>query len=373
MSTFLMHYRTVWDDYFTGNPTKYNSTTYNSRQTPSDGSVYVSNCLFISITSSSNGGALYCTSASYFIIDSSSFFSCKTSSNYYGALYFSNTNNGQSVLYKVCGYDCCSTYTSGNNNNYYQFGRINVNNDVSRINNVNYLSIARCVNDNSNSHYTFALAYGKICCPSINISLSKCYRRSGITSWPYGDSNSYTSSFTYSSFTDNHATGYDCFWLNTGGAKYEIKSCNILRNTQDSLSYEGTFYINGYLKIEDSCILENEATYIFYQPSTSYTITLSNCTVDKTTCNLNVVTHNICTKNFILALNHMSNQLCHAEYDSAGTLTPIIQTPSSSKKPIDCYTCRNIFLQPQVRDVISLTNIFIFNFINPYSSCYLLY
>jgi hypothetical protein len=302
---------------------------------------------------------LYCTSATYFLIESSSFFSCRTSSSY-GAIYF---NVGQCVLYKVCGYDCCTT-----NSNNYQFGHIIVNNAISNKNYVNYSSIIRCVNENSSPYYMLAFSGGKVCCPSVNISLNKCYYRPGITSWPYGDSNSVTSSFTYSTFADNHAIGYTCFWFNTGGANYEIKSSNILRNTQGSLGSEGTIYINGNLKIEDSCILANTATNTFYQASSSYTITISNCTIDKTTCNLNVVTQNTATKSFILALNHMSNQLCHAQYDAFGTLTPLTPSPISPKKQVHCYTFENFIYQCRLSDFFSFNSIFLFNFIHSEAS-----
>ena len=112
---FLMQIRTMWDHYFTGIPTRTNEFT--SRQTPSDTNVYILNCLFKSITSSSQGGALYCTSATYFLVQTTSFFSCKTSSNQ-GAICFSNSG-GQSVLHEVCGYDCCTT-----NSNNCQFDHI---------------------------------------------------------------------------------------------------------------------------------------------------------------------------------------------------------------------------------------------------------
>jgi hypothetical protein len=355
MVTILIHPRNAWNDHFPGTSptTTLSSQTPTSRQTPSGSNVYVSNCLFKSISSSSQGGALYCySSATYFVIESSSFFSCKTSSSF-GAIYFYHTS-GQSVLYGVCGFDCYTT-----NSNSYQFGYTCVNYATSSKNNANYSSIVRCVNENSSPSYIFALQGGNVRCPSVNLSLNKCYRRSGITCWPFCDSNSVTCSLTYSSFTDNHATGYDCFWLNTGGAKYEMKSCNILRNTQGTLGSDGTIYINGYLNIYDSCILENTATNTFYQASSSCTITLTNCTVDKTTCNLNVVTRNAATKSFILALNHISTRNCYAEYDSAGTLTPFTLTPSPSMKQGLCYTYVKRFYQP--------TQMFIF-FVSTYFS-----
>jgi hypothetical protein len=362
MLTLLMHIRTTWSDFFTGNPTIIQSNEFGERQTPSATSIHVSNCLFRSITSTSSGGALYCSSVTYLLIESSSFFSCKTSSNG-GAIYFINTNSGQSVLYEVCGYDCYSTYTSTSEG---QFAYIYAKNAASNMNYVNYSSITRCVIDNSVSRYTLRLDFGKQCCLSVNISMNKCYYRSGICCQPFSDSNSFICSFSYSTFADNNATGYNCIYLLNSGSKYKIESCNILRNTQGSLGTEGTIHINGNIGIENSCILGNKATYIFYQGS-SYTITLSNCTVDLTSNNGKLTTRNTVTKSFILALNHMSTRNCHSEYDAVGILTPIIQ--SSSNKQINCFTIVKCFLHPQLRDVVSLTSILFFNFIHHYAYC----
>jgi hypothetical protein len=122
-----MHYKTAWDDYFPGtNSPNLNSQTYNSRQTPSGTNVYVLNCLFKSITSADVGGALSCSSATYFLVESTSFFSCKTSSNRGGAIYFCDIGSGQSVLHEVCGYNCSS-------NPFQQFAYL-------------HTSISRCVN-----------------------------------------------------------------------------------------------------------------------------------------------------------------------------------------------------------------------------------
>jgi hypothetical protein len=323
-----MHIRTAWNDYF---PVAniLDSQTYNSRQTPSGGNVYVSNCLFISITSTSgHGGALYCyNSATYFLVESSSFFSCSTSNQYGGAIYFYNSN-GQSVLYEVCCYDCSSTHPT------YPAHLcvfITVNNAASSKNYANYTSISRCVNDKSNSRYIFDLDYGKVCFTSFNISLNKCSGRT-VFCYTYTNSSSVTCSFLYSTFADNIATDCTCIMLWTEGAKYEIKSCNVLRNTQGSLDSEGAIYTRGNVMIEDSCILENEATYLFRQYS-SYPITLSNCTVDSTSNNGYLTTQNTITKSFIHTLNHMLTRNCHADH------------PSPSKKQIYCCTCGKLFYQ----------------------------
>jgi hypothetical protein len=365
---FPLYVRTAWNDYFPGtSPTNLSSQTYTSKQTPLNAYVYVSNSFFGPITSTGHGGALYCSSSvTYLLIESTSFISCKTSGGNAGAIYFDNQNNGQCVLYELCGYDCCTTDTSYN----VDFVLIYVNNGVSSKNYVNYSSFSRCVN--TNRWYTLLLQYGKICCPSVNSSMNKYYGQS-IACYPFSDSNSVTCSFSYSSFTDNIATAYTCIWLFRTGAKYEIKSCNILRNSQGSLDSEGTIYTCGYLTIDDSCILENTANRNFHQGSSSYTITLSNCTVDSTSNNGYLTITNTVTKGFILALKHMSTQNCHSEYDSVGTLTPIIQTPSPSKKQIHYYTYCNCFYQSQLRIFFSLLNVFLFNFIHLDTSCDPLY
>jgi hypothetical protein len=318
--------------------------------------------LFRSISATSNGGALSCTSVQYLLVESSSFFSCKTSGSYGGAIYFYNTNNGQCVLNGLCGYDCCTTTS----NSYGQFNYVFVQNIASSKNYVNYSSVARCVNVNSYSYYTMRHDYGKNICPSVNVSNNKCDRRSGIFCLPFADSNSVICSLTYSTFADNIAPGYTCIAFWRTGAKYEMKCCNILRNTQSSTS-EGIIYTYESLIIEDSCLLGNSGPYVFRVPSSSYTITLSNCTVDSSSNNGCLTTRNTVKKSFILALNHMSTQNCNSEHDSDGTLTPIIQTPSSSKKQIHCHTCGDFLQLPRVREVALLTSLLIFNFIHPYT------
>jgi hypothetical protein len=362
MLIFLRHIRTAWNDYFPSTTTNnLFSQTCTSRQTYSSVSLYVSNCLFKSISSTSTGGALYCNSMTYILVESTSFFSCKTSGQNGGAIY---TSGGQCVLCGVCGYDCCTTYT-GSGYSYFHFAWISVNSGSSNKNYFNYSSIVRCVD--LKSYQTLRLNNGNISCPSVNLSMNKCKIRS-IFCDPNSVSNTVTCSFSYSSFTDNSASDYNLFFLWTTGAEFEIKSCNILRNTQGSLNSDGTIYTIGNLMIKDSCILENTANYIFRQGDSNYRITLSSCTVDSTSNGGYFTTLNTITKSFILALNHMSTLNCHSEYDSAGTLTPIIKSPSSSKKPIRLCTCGKIFYQSPLIDFFSLTIILLFNFIHPHPS-----
>ena len=131
--------KTAWLSYFTGNPVLLQQNEYGTRQNPSG---------------TSDGGALYCSSVTYLLIVSSSFFSCNTSSNG-GAIYFTNAGSGQCVLHEVCGYYCCTT-----DKNSGQFAYINVYCSASSKNYVNYSSISRCVNEYSGSHYMLYLANG---------------------------------------------------------------------------------------------------------------------------------------------------------------------------------------------------------------------
>jgi hypothetical protein len=360
----MLQYKFAWNDFFSGSPSQtLNRYQYTSSQTVSASSVYVSNCLFNKCTiSSGNGGALSCsTSVTILFVESSSFFSCKTNSGQAGAIYFQNSNALNCVLYAVCGYDCISTNTG-------IFARTSINNAASNKNYVNYTSVTRCVTSASGSECTLYIYYGKVHCPSVNVSMNKCPRFSGIIYTTFVDSNSVTSLMSYSTFAYNNDPQRSCIWCNSGNANYEIKCCNIFRNSQASSSY-GTIFARGNLMIKDSCILENNANCIFYQEYDSCTITLSNCTVDSTSHYKSLVMQNTVTKSFINALNHMSTQNCHSEYDSVGTLThnPYV---SPSHTIMIRYTCKN---QARISDSFPLNCLFIFTFIHTspfyYSRC----
>jgi hypothetical protein len=342
MTEILFRVKAEWNHYFTGNPTLIQQNVYTSKQTPSDTSVHILNCLFKSITSTTAGGAVYCSSVQYLLVESSSFFSCN-GKGHGGAVHFINTNNGQCVFYGTCGYDCYAKDSYG------QFVYTCVNNGISSKNYINYSSASRCVNDGSSSWEMLSLYSGKICCPSVNVSMCKCQYNVGAYCSPFKDSNSVTCSFSYSTISNNYATSNNCIYISIAGAVNEIKSCNIIRNTQGSASSGGTIYPNGNTMIQGCCILENTASYTF-RVSSSYTITLSNCTIDKTTISGSLIIQNTVTKSFILALNHIYTQNCNTEYDSVGSLTPIIPPSSSSNNQIPCNTHERFFYQtpPQI-------------------------
>jgi hypothetical protein len=364
MSSFIIYYRTAWNDFFSGTTpaTPLVPKQYTSRQTVSGNYIHVTNCLFNQITSSSNGGALYCSSATYLLVESSYFYSCKTTSTHGGAIYFSYSS-GECVLHRVCGYSCFSTNIDSTT--YGQFAYISVNNVASSKNYVNYSSITRSVGELTTVWHPLDLNNGKILCPSINSSMNKCGYRTGASCYPFLDSNSVTCQLTYSTFADNNSTGHRCIYFSRSGANYEIKYCNVIRNTQISSS-QGTIDVTGNTTITESCILENNATNVF-SASTNCIITLLNCTVDRTTSTGTLKIQKTATKSFIHALNHISTGNCIPVYDSVRTLTPITQYHSCN---IIVYynTCKRFNCQPHMSDFISLMWVFMFHAIHPFPS-----
>jgi hypothetical protein len=294
--------RFVWEDFFTGTPIETNKhQQYTSRQNPSNSTVYVSNCLFYNCAASGvNGGALCCTTVNYLLVEYSFFFSCKASISQGGAIYFNNQNSGQCVFYGVCGFGCCCTYHSSS---WGQFSWINTKDDAVSKNYVNYSLIANCINERADSSNTVNHGNGKIYCTSVNISRNKCNSRSVILCYPYSSSSTITCSMMYSSFSDNIAYDYICIWINRVSTKHEMKCCNVIRNTHSSSSY-GLIHAYGNLIIEDSCFIENTATYIFCA-SSSYMITLSNCTVDKITNTGSLTIQKTVTKSFIHTISYI--------------------------------------------------------------------
>jgi hypothetical protein len=349
--------RSAWNDYFSGTSQPHVISQQTTRQTPSNQCVHILNCLFQSVTSTSNGGAVSCgTSVAYLLVESTSFFSCKTSGSYGGAICYNSQSSGQSVLHTVCGNDCS---TSGS---YGHHIAIFVYNTALTKNYVNYSSFSRCLNEQQGE--ALSIYNGKICCPSLNVSMNRCSWCSAIYFIHYSDSNSVTCSLSYSSIVDNSAVSSTCIYFSSSGVKSEIKSCNILRNTQGNLDAQGTIYPYKNLVIEDSCILENKATYIFYQADSSYSITLSNCTVDSFSNSGRLTTQNTVTKSFILGLNHMSTRNCHSEYDSAGTLTAVPYITTRSSKRVSLCTCGICHCQSKISDLFSLTYILMVTFVH---------
>lgn len=328
----------TWNDYFSVSSQQTESSkTYESRINISSTSVYVLNCLFNKCVSNSYGGALASSATEMLLIESSLFHSCSSSAIYGGAIYFENANNGQCILNIICSFNCTSTLM--NSNSWGQFAYVIIKNQIGCKNYANYTSIVHTNSKNINSLNTLRLQYGTISVPSTNISGNECGKRPGILCSPVSSSELNSPCIIkYSSFVNNTASSCDCIYFENTGAKKEMRYCNVIRNSQ-ILAAQGTIYSDGSLIIEESCILENNASHVFFQNSGStYSITISNCTTDAITkYSGGFIIDKTAGNSFINGLIHIETWNCHSSFDSVNGLT-VHPIKGSKKKRIICFT-----------------------------------
>ena len=347
----------AWKDVFSSPVSPSNTLSkqeYDSRQTLPTNSHYITNCIFNSITDGLNGGALYCVDSetTKLLIERSSFISCHSYSNG-GAIFF---NNGQCCISKVCGYDC-STYDA----NCFQFDNVICTDYSTYINTVEDSSISYSINYDDQASYTMDHVQGKININAMNISHNKCSSISGIYCSPFRDTNSnyQLCLISLSSFVNNTAhTNSMCMSFDVEITTKEIRTCNIVRNTQ-KCSENGIIYTYGNLNIIDSCLLGNDEKHcILY--AQSYTITIKNCTFEGSvnTGGIVKITKRV-TKSFINALVHINTQKCVAQFDSVGDLTaPQLSTPNLPSSRNNCNN--SCFLKKPRIDMLGyLTYVFI--------------
>jgi hypothetical protein len=343
-SNFL---KTAFDDFYgpgNTNISEYAGTKYTSRITPTSQNVYVHDCFFYYCSSSSDGGALYCSSSVYkLLVDQASFVSCRTSGYHGGAIFFNNPTNGECIVNKICGYNCSST-CSGTSIG--QCVSTYTKRDATYKNHINDSAFTHTSRTSSGSQYVLCLCNGNISCPSINLTNNVCYCYTAVLYYPTAGSGSPVSEtccMSYSSIVNNTASGgHSCFYLDRTGSSHSIDSCNIINNKQTSTSY-GTFYVYANVLIKDSCILGNNENYkVFYVNSGK--ITISNCTFDDDifTNGRNygsVTVIKTIEKTFIHALSHIATYHCDSYFDSYGTLT--VKLNVTSENPRYLISCNN--------------------------------
>jgi hypothetical protein len=296
-------------------PTEYTAPQYTDKRIDASVSnVYVHNCVFRYCTSSEHGGALSCTSSVIrLLVEQSSFISCRASNRHGGGVYFVNTASGESVLNKICVFNC-SSLVSG----FGQFAYIKLNSNYYK-NHVNDTSIIHSSNVNSDSRDSMRLLFGNILCPSVNITNNECSRYCTLDCQL---SSSCICRISYNSIVNNTAIVHTCIYSSGSSSSHYIYACNILNNKQTDSAY-GTFEVYTKLLIENSCILgNNEGKTVFYLgSSSSYNITISNCTFDNSKYTGTVIFTNTIENTFINALSHIVTERCDSFFDSYGTLT----------------------------------------------------
>jgi hypothetical protein len=360
--------KTTFDDFYgpgNTNIKEYKNTKYTGQIAPTDQNVYVHDCFFQSCSSSSHGGAISCGSSVYkLLVEQTSFVSCSTSNQRGGAIYFYSTSYGECILSRICGFDCSSTNPS---NSWGQFAHTNTKTDATYKNYVNDSTFTHSTNWNSGSYETLWLQYGNILCPSINITDNSYYGWTALLCRPTTGTSSptpYPSCLSYSSFVNNTANGeYCCIYHENSGSTQCIDSCNIINNKQTSSSH-GIIYASGNLLIKDSCVIGNdEKNKVFYVSSSSYKITISNCTIDDDIFTNGrysgtVTIIKTITNSFINALSHISTYHCDSYFDSYGTLSAKPNVPSKVSRCLlscDCkYQINDLFMHIKFIFLITL-------------------
>jgi hypothetical protein len=327
------------DVYGTGlNPTNYTRIEYSgTRLTPNANNVYVYDCFFHDFIYSSNGGAVSCSSSVYkLLIEQTSFFSCKTSGGSNGGgVYFSCSGNYECVMSKICGFGCscgnCGTCVF-----------VSLYNSANYKNHVNDSTFTHSLKDGTNPKDSIYLRSDNMLVPSNNFTNNECYYCPAFCCDSTRSSTSETCIISYCSIVNNTANGgYKCIRLYHSGSTHRVDTCNIINNKQTASEY-GTIYANANILIKDSCILgNNEGKTVFY--ASSYTITISNCTVDNNRYSGggSVIFTKTAERSFIHALSHVVTRICDSNFDSYGTLTAKqITTSRSSLCLMSCnYKC----------------------------------
>jgi hypothetical protein len=339
MESKIIFLKTSFADFYGPNQTnvkQYEGLKYTVTLTPTDQNVYVYNCVFQYCLSSSNGGALSCSSNIYkLLVEQSSFISCRTECDRGGGVFFDSATNGECILSKICGFNCSSTISNSN----WSGGQCVyacIKNNVAYKNHVYDSSIIHTSTKGTNARYALELLNGDILCPSVNLTNNVCYHYTALFCSPAtgtGSPVSETYCISYSSFVNNTTNGgYSCIYLSNSASSQRIDTSNIINNKQTVTSTYGTLLIYSNLLIKDSCILgNNEKNKVFY--SASNKITISNCTVDDDIFTSGryygsvTVVENI-VNTFINALSHIATQRCDSYFDSYGTLTVKPNTPS---------------------------------------------
>ena len=192
------------------------------------GGIWLFNSIFISLTSTLSGTAIYLNSIySKLLIENCFFSQCITTTTMGGAIYFSSTT-GSIVLDKVCGTECYSSSTSAS---YGQFSYLLTK--FNYINELHFTSISNCSPNTITSQSPLFIKSGLQKLKSLNISKNIIQTYSSITL-----DSSTNSLIVFCTISSNYAKGSSCIYFNSG--LHNISSSNLINNTQYSIS-EGIY------------------------------------------------------------------------------------------------------------------------------------
>jgi hypothetical protein len=330
------------DEYgYTSDLKSFNGEEYVTGIYLNDTNVYVNNCIFSNIVSTSFGGAILSDKCvSKLLVEQSSFIACKTSNSSGGGVFFVNTNSGQCVMSKICAFNCSTTL---NITTYGQFAYIVAQNNLNKKNHLRDSSVAHTLKESKRSEYTVTLSYGGVKFESDNISNNDCSDTSAFHCSPTIYGSSYVS---YSSIVNNTAINYGCIFftaVTTGGASYSMTSCNILNNEQYSSDFGTIMVYFGSLVIKDSCILGNNNEKTVFYKIHAGSIQVTNCTIDNDKYAGSVSIDKDIENTFFNPLSYIVTEICdyyYGEYWNMSrfkmtpTMTPVTPAPTLDDTPI---------------------------------------
>jgi hypothetical protein len=94
-----------WSDYYSGSVTLYSQQT--GRLSSFSGNAYIFNSFFNGLSTTGDGGSIYCVSSNLLLLIENSAFINSQSSGLGGSIYFNRA--GQFMIAKICAHGCKST------------------------------------------------------------------------------------------------------------------------------------------------------------------------------------------------------------------------------------------------------------------------
>ena len=320
-----------WESFYeTQNPSLYIYTDKKAQQELSGNTVYVYMSFFTSFSVSVSGGCILVENDKEGnVLIEESYFTGITSSTYGIAFRILPRNV---VFNKICGNNCETTKTGDSD----IFDYIHVYDSFDSLNQVNLSSYAS-IKAKGDMSESLTRNYGQIIFESTNISFNECKEISALYSYPSYRSGEISSLVSHCSFSNNSAhttSSLIRFVMQNDDAKNKIEACNIINNKQKT-NDKGLISSESELIINDTCILNNDATLIV-SVYNSYSMTIMNSYSDHPSYKTGIVAFETWAEDiFINAIVMFNTGKCIASFDSFGSITAKID--SEKKRRTFCY------------------------------------
>jgi len=237
--------------------------------------VWVNDCRFIGLASSSDGGAIYYSSSDIkMVVEQCLFKNCDAGSRG-GCIHFSSSGKSGIVLSKCYASKCKSSQSTSQQSG--SFAYISVN-EKSR-NELLWVSYSQCASSTyNNPEQTLSVSDGLVLYANDNISNNLAYQVSGMKL----DGLDEGSIIKFSNIAHNNATNYYC--LTFYSSSIVFKNINFINNTegQPTSSYYGIIFCqsSSIIRFEDSVFIHNdyrENAFLFRRTTGYAGLAVINC------------------------------------------------------------------------------------------------